>query len=114
MRFPSPADAYEDDYGDSVLLSDGTVSYSNWFTTERVPPGRIQVRSNVSGSPFAHARRHSASAGIADRGRVWPAAAAGVSAEPLAQRDALPSILLGGGVVPDTSSGRPPSDLMAP
>lgn len=40
VRFPWPADAEQDGYGDSMLVN-GKLQYTNWYTQLPVPPDHL-------------------------------------------------------------------------
>lgn len=55
LRFPWPDEesTEQDPYGDSVLLPDGTITYTNWFTHDYVPPESIEVFDGRSWVPLS-------------------------------------------------------------
>lgn len=43
LRFRFPNEAYQDDYGDTILLDDGTCTYTNWYTPTLIVPEQLEI-----------------------------------------------------------------------
>lgn len=51
VRFPLPAEYYDDDYSDTTMLPDGTITATNLYTLDPIPPEQIEVRRGKTWVP---------------------------------------------------------------
>jgi hypothetical protein len=53
LRFPFPDQALVDDYSDTLLLEDGRILESGWYSRRRIPPEAIEVRGSQGWHPLS-------------------------------------------------------------